>query len=518
MKFKFNADKSKLILTEATQIEIHQLKLWFVRYAKDYRFMTKFKLGVWDGKIDNYTDGYFRFGLWHEIVKVCKQYDFKLKFPDKDDFPFDNKITYDDIDKFAKEYFDGYKQMDGTDFMPYDHQIDSVYRMLKYKFGAIEVATAGGKSLILGLFLFYYLKYINPNANLLLIVPSISLVTQFHDDIIDYNIGYHKEQKKPFNLRIQEFMSDKPRKLRAGEEPNVSIGTYQSLEKYPEQWFRQFDLVVCDEAHQSKAPSLEAILSRTFGAANYRLGMSGTYPDEESADFMTITSLLGPRLLTIGARKLMEQNIISEVKIKSIIINHNDPTFADNLSVIKRAGDGKRAYLLEKEYVQKSHKRKEFIRKLIGKLNQNSLLLFHTIEYGKDLFEYMSNNITDKDFYYIDGTTPGAKRNVIKKNMEIVTGRPQILIASFGTLSTGVNIKAICNIIFLDSFKSDKMIRQSIGRGLRLHALKQKLVVFDIVDMFSKSYKNALYRHYESRRETIYKKQDFPFDELKIVL
>jgi hypothetical protein len=247
MKFKFNADKSKIILTEATQIEIHQLKIWFIRYAKDYRFMTKFKLGVWDGKIDNYTDGYFRFGLWHEIVKVCKQYDFKLKFPDKNDFPFDNDITYENVDKFAKEYFDGYKQTDGTNFLPYDHQVDSVYRMLKYKFGCIEVATAGGKSLILGLFLFYYLKYINPDAKLLLIVPSISLVQQFNDDLVDYNLGYNKEQKKPFDLRVQEYMSDKPRKVREGEEPNVCIGTYQSLEKYPEQWFSQFDIVVCDE-------------------------------------------------------------------------------------------------------------------------------------------------------------------------------------------------------------------------------------------------------------------------------
>jgi superfamily II DNA or RNA helicase len=276
--------------------------------------------------------------------------------------------------------------------------------------------------------------------------------------------------------------------------------------------------ICVSNCHMAKAPTLDSILSRTFGSAKSRLGMSGTYPDEDSADFMSITSLLGPSLLTIGARKLMEQKIISEVKIKAMIINHNDPTFADNLSVIKRAGDGKRAYLLEKEYVQKSHKRKEFIKKLIGKFNQNSLLLFHTIEYGKEVFEYMSNNVTNKNFYYIDGTTPADKRNVIKKNMEITTGKPQILIASFGTLSIGVNIKAICNIVFLDSFKSDKMIRQSIGRGLRLHILKQKLIVFDIVDMFSKSYKNTLYKHYEARRETIYKKQDFPFDELKIIL
>lgn len=523
MKFKFSQDKSKLLLTEASNREIHQLKLWFIRYAKNYRFMQKFKLGLWDGKIDHFKDGYIRFGLWEELWKCCKEHDYRFDVP-KEEFPFDNSIKYEDVVKFCDEFYKDHRTTKtennptGDVFKPYDHQMLSIYKLLKYKFGLVEVATAGGKSLILATLIFYYLKNINPNAKFLVIVPSISLVTQFFDDFIDYNIGYNKDNKNPMDLKMLEIMSDRPRKVRDGEEPNIYIGTYQSLEKYPEQWFRQFEVVATDEAHTAAAKTLETVLSATFGTAKMRLGMSGTYPTEDTAEYLTICSLLGPKLVTIGSKVLIEKKLISDVKIKALILYHDDIGFANNLSVIKKGGAGQQAYQLEKEYAQASVLRKEFIGKLTSRFEQNSLLLFHNIEYGELIYNYLRDNIVGKDFYYIDGGTSSEKRGFIKKAMENTDGNPKILIASFGTLSTGVNIKAICNIVFMDSFKSDKIIRQSIGRGLRLHAEKSKLHVFDIVDVFHKTFKNALYKHYESRRDTIYKKQDFPFDEMKITL
>jgi superfamily II DNA or RNA helicase len=523
MKLKFSNDKSKIILTEASNREIHQLKLWLIRYAKNYRFMQKFKLGVWDGKIDHFKDGYIRFGLWQEVYKCCKEYEYKFDIP-KEDFPFDNKITIDNVQKFSDEFYHGYRTLktkddpEGKEFKPYDHQINSVFKMLKYKFGLIEVATAGGKSLIFGTFLFYYLKNINPNGKILLVVPNVSLVLQFHDDILDYNFGYNKENKNPFDLKIHEIMSDKPRKYRGEGEPNIYIGTYQSIEKYPETWLRQFDIVVTDEAHTCTAITLEKILSTTFGSAKYRLGMSGTYPNEESAEFLSIISLMGPKLLTVGSKVLREKNIISDVKIKIILLNHNDQRFADSISVIKKSGNGQKAYQLEKDYIQASSLRREFIFKLVNRFEQNSLLLFYNVDYGEIMFNYLKDNLIKKDLYYIDGGTSSDKRSHILKEMEKTDGNTKILCASFGTLSTGINVKAISNIVFMDSFKSDRIIRQSIGRGLRLHFEKRKLHVFDLVDIFHKTYKNTLYKHYESRRDEIYKKQEFPYDEMKIVL
>ena len=196
-----------------------------------------------------------------------------------------------------------------------------------------------------------------------------------------------------------------------------------------------------------------------------------------------IQDLIGPILLTVKAKELIKKGLISDVKVKALILQYEDYNFAENVFSIKKNGGGKRAYELEKKYAQNSDKRKLFLTKLVGKFKKNSLVLFHNIEYGTELYEFFRSNIVGIDFYYIDGSTPSEKRTYIKKQMEITDEKNvKVLVGSFGTLSTGVNIKAINNLVFADSFKSDQIIRQSIGRILRLHSEKQKAFVFDVVD------------------------------------
>ena len=658
MKLVLSQDKSKLILKESSHEEFHQLKLHLIRKVDNYHFKKRHKMGLWDGNIDNFRNGIIRFGLWKEVYKCCKEHGYVFDV-DKKQFPFDLDIKHSDVTDFCSEYYKDYRvkptlnNPDGI-FMPYEHQTEAVYKSLKYKMGLIEVATAGGKSLILGTFLFYIYKNVNPNAITLIVVPNVNLVTQFHDDLIDYNLGYQKEQKEPFALRVEEIFSDKPRKVRDGEIPNIYIGTYQSFINYPPEFFKKFDVVVIDEClhpttlvkmgdnsekmikdvkigdevwsfntdtkkkeikevdyvyknlsksenmyeiemengeviyitgnhkvllksnewkrtdnleigneiikytnvekikkitkidykgdvynlrikdgnnitnnyfannlcvsncHTAKAKSLDTILSQTFENAQYRIGLSGTYPSEKSAEYLSIQSLTGPKLMTVKAKELMDKGLITPVKINAMILNYDEEEFAEKMFLIKKRGDGQKAHQLEKEYAQKSLRRKMFFRKLLDKFNDNSLILFHNVAYGKELYEYLRDNVIDKNFYYIDGSTANEKREVIKKLMEDNDEKPKILLASFGTFSTGINVKSIMNIILADSFKSDQIIRQSIGRGLRLHKDKSKLFVFDIVDRFHMKYDNILYNQYLSRKENIYKKQEFPVTEIKL--
>jgi len=519
MKFKLNADNSKLILTESTKGEYNQLKLYLTRKVNNYRFQKRYKLGVWDGSISYFFDGIINFGLWGEIYKCCKEYGYSFIIENKEQFPRDNNITKEKLQDFINDFYKDHKTPDGKNFIPYEHQVNAIYQLLKHKYGMIEIATAGGKSLVFGTLLFYYLKNINPDAKFLLIVPSISLVTQFYNDLNDYNYGFQSDNKSPIEIKIDEVMSDKPRKYRDEEKkPNVFIGTYQSLEKYPREWFKQFDVVSCDEAHTCKAKSLIEILTKTFGSAKIRFGMSGSYPSDSSVEILTIQSLLGPKLINISAKKLIDEGLISDLKIKAIMLHHDNHKFAEGVYNIKKRGDGKKAYDLEREYIHNSTKRKIFIKNLVDKFKQNSLVLFHIITYGTDLYNYIKDNSIGKDVYYIDGQTSTEKREYIKKQMEVTSGNPKILIASFGVFSTGVSVKAITNIVFADGFKEPKIIRQAIGRGLRLHAEKNKLMVFDIVDIFHIEYKTILWNQYESRKSEVYKVQQYPLDELKVKL
>ena len=62
--------------------------------------------------------------------------------------------------EFIIDFYKDHKTNDGKDFMPYEHQVDAIFKILKHQFGIVEIATAGGKSLVFGTLLFYYLKYV----------------------------------------------------------------------------------------------------------------------------------------------------------------------------------------------------------------------------------------------------------------------------------------------------------------------------------------------------------------------
>ena len=525
MKFEISKDKSRFILKESTREEYNQLKNNLTPYVKGYRFMPKFKLTSWDGKFDYFNNGNIDFGLWHECYKTCKEYGYPFNVINKKEFPRDNNVTLDSVQKFVDEFYKEHKNDKGEDFTPYKHQVQAIYKMLRNKYCAIEVATSGGKSLIFSTMIFYVLKNINPNAKILLIVPNISLVTQFYDDILDYNLGFNKENKNPLNINIQEIMSDRPRKIRDDEEPNIYIGTFQSLINWgtPElepDFFKQFDVVANDESHRAKSSQIQTIMKRTYGYAEYRVGMSGTYPGEGTAEFLAIESVTGPVVIKVKAKELMEKGLISNVKIKSLILQYDDKEFAENVYQIKKYGGGKRAFEIEQEYIRNSEKRRIFITKLVNKFKHNSLVLFHNTEYGKDMYDFLRSNVLDKDFYYIDGSTSTKKRKHIFSEMKKTDNeKVKILVASYGTVATGVSINALKNVVFTQSFKSPQIVLQSIGRILRLHSTKKNnhAIVFDLVDQFDSSYKTILYNHYLSRKK-LYDKEEYPYQELRVVL
>ena len=131
------------------------------------------------------------------------------------------------------------------------------------------------------------------------------------------------------------------------------------------------------------------------------------------------------------------------------------------------------------------------------------------------IFNTLSKDLTDKEFYYIDGEISGKKREEIKKLMEVTDGKVKVLVASYGTLSTGVSINAIFNVIFADSFKSEQIIIQSIGRILRLFSGKNTANVFDLVDVFEKDPKNIFYKQF-LEREKFYIKRGYPYKIIKV--
>ena len=265
MKFRYDKETEEIVVTSATRIEYHQVGLWLTRHVKGYRYMPAFKMGVWNGQQSYFKNGRVNLGLWKEAMRGCKEIDASFDLENKEDFPLNRDVTLEKVKNFCNEFFKDHKvkTKDGQwiPFTPYDHQVESAYKILKNRYCMAEVATSGGKSLIISIVMFYTLKNMNPDAKFLIIVPSITLVTQFYDNIVEYNFGINNlvemraknsetilsKTHKPCDVRVEEVMSDRPRKFSGTQNPNVYIGTYQSLEKWPKEFFQQFHTVVTDE-------------------------------------------------------------------------------------------------------------------------------------------------------------------------------------------------------------------------------------------------------------------------------
>jgi superfamily II DNA or RNA helicase len=179
--------------------------------------------------------------------------------------------------------------------------------------------------------------------------------------------------------------------------------------------------------------------------------------------------------------------------------------------------DGSKLLDLEKRLVIENRSRFLFVCDFISKTTKNSLVLFQNVKdsYGRRIYDYLREKTQDKVIFYVDGSTSPEQRDDYINRME--EGEDKILIASFGTFSTGISINNIHNVFFVESYKSEKIVRQSIGRGMRLHGEKDRVNVIDFVDDFSitKNNKNYLLKHGEERIK-IYKEQGFPYKKYRV--
>ena len=118
--------------------------------------------------------------------------------------------------------------------------------------------------------------------------------------------------------------------------------------------------------------------------------------------------------------------------------------------------------------------------------------------------------------FYIFGGVEADEREAIRGIVERENNA--IIVASYGTFSTGVNIKNLHNIIFASPSKSRIRNLQSIGRGLRLGDNKVNATLYDIADDLTyKSKENFTLKHFQERIN-IYTEEEFDYEMHNIEL
>jgi len=442
-----------------------ELSDFFTFYVPGYQFTPAFKSRVWDGKIRladlrNFT---IYHGLVPYIETFCKERDYKLEI--------DSEISTTENYSLVEA-----EQFISTLNIPLeirDYQLKSFVHAVRNKRILLLSPTASGKSLIIYLII-RHLQIENRKG--LLIVPTTSLVEQMYKDFADY--GYDSDQY----CHRQYSGKEKHTNM------FLTITTWQSIYKNDKEYFEQFDFVLGDEAHQFKAKSLTTILSGCTNA-KYRIGTTGTL-DGTQTHKLVLEGLFGPVYKATSTVELMEKGQLAAFKIKCLILKYDE-------SICKQARDWD--YQSEIDYIVKSKPRNEFIKNLVLSLKGNILVLFQFVEkHGKDLHALIKEHAKNRHVFFVFGGTDVEVRESVRAIIE--KEKDAIIVASYGTFSTGVNIRNLHNIIFASPSKSRVRNLQSIGRGLRLGDDKEEATLFDIADDFRiGKYTNYTLHHFVER-------------------
>jgi superfamily II DNA or RNA helicase len=260
--------------------------------------------------------------------------------------------------------------------------------------------------------------------------------------------------------------------------------------------------IVVSNCHTTKTVSVKNVIDKCKDSV-YRFGLSGTVQEDNSADFTTIVALLGPMVKSIPPKFLFNEGYATPVKFKIIVLNYQNQELKEKLYHVRRGKqlEGSQILAMEKGVVVQHRGRFKFLMNLISKTSKNTLVLFTNIkdQYGKRMYDWLREN-TEKECFYVDGSVSKEHRDFYKKQME--EGENRVLIASFTTFSTGISIKNIHNIVFTESYKSEIIVKQSIGRGMRQLHGKDSFTIIDIVDDMSwEKNTNYLMKHGKARLE-----------------
>lgn len=459
--------------------------------APGARFHPLFRNKVWDGKLRLYS--MFTKELYVGLLPYLEH------FAEVNNYSINYEEFHQEADSTTienvKEFVDSLDLSLPNNEKIRDYQIEAIYEAIINARRLLLSPTGSGKSLIIYCLIRWHEKF---GRKQLIIVPTTSLVEQLYSDLQSYS----KNNGWKASYNCYRIYSGHPKE----NEMPVVISTWQSLYKLPKNFFSSFKVIYGDECHLFKAKSLTTIMNKCI-TSPYRIGTTGTL-DGTKVHKLVLEGLFGPVYRTTTTKSLIESKQLANLKIYGIVLQ-----YSDNIKKANKAFD----YKSEIDFLVGHEPRNKFIRNLAVKQKGNTLVLFQFVEkHGKILYDMIKLKAPDRKIFFVYGGTDTDQREKIRHITE--DENDAIIVASFGTFSTGINIKHLHNIIFASPSKSRIRNLQSIGRGLRIGDNKDSCNLYDIGDdMTWKSRKNYTLLHMVERIK-LYADEQFNYSLVKVDL
>ncbi len=317
---------SHLVISKKNEVYLHihaephvyyELADQFTFDVPNAKFAPAYRNKYWDGKIRLFSTqtGEIYVGLLDRVIQFCKDHNYTYEFTNNKFYGPPFEINENISKEGVKDYMTAISR-----HAPRDYQVEGVYDALRHNRKLLISPTASGKSLMIYSVVRYYVE---KQQNILIVVPTTSLVEQMYKDFADYGWDVGSYCHKIYAGKERETDSQ------------VIITTWQSIYKLPKQYFSRFNVVVGDEAHQFKSKSLISIMTKLCDA-KYRFGFTGTLDGSQTHKWV-LEGLFGPSYKIIKTDELMQKGHLAKLDIKVLLLKHPPhrfETFEDEVQYI----------------------------------------------------------------------------------------------------------------------------------------------------------------------------------------
>ena len=464
------AKKDEVYLYISTEDSIRkELSEFFKFKVPGSEFIPAVRRRFWDGyiRLFNLNTNTLYLGLFSYLKEFCDERGYEIEGyePEKDIFTIER---YEEI-------------VQDIPLKLRDYQKEAIAYAAHNQKCILVSPTASGKSLMIYSLIRY--NFLKKNKKALVIVPTTSLVEQMAKDFRDY--GFRGDIAKIYG-------GDK------GADAPIVVTTWQSMMRMPKDFGNDFGMVIGDEAHLFAAKSLSKIME-SLTDVKYKIGTTGTL-QETKTHKLQLEGLFGPAYFVTTSADLMAEGTLAQLDIQALVLSYCDE---------ERKLVSKLTYQEEMDWIVRNSTRNKFINNLVKDLKRNTLGLFQFVEkHGKPLFKIL--NKLDRKVFFVFGGTDAIDRERVREIVE--KEKNAVIVASFGTFSTGINIKRLHNVVFASPSKSRIRNLQSIGRGLRKTDDKENVTLYDIADDLSWKKKTNYTLNHFSERINIYSTENFNYE------
>lgn len=263
-----------------------------------------------------------------------------------------------------------------------------------------------------------------------------------------------------------------------------------------------------------KYPNTQKMKDLFIRCAEYALSESIMVPNKKNPHRREKLKLANPKFLIQHEKTIPQGLLLTKQNLKLQYGNNTPEYYEKYISVLKsliKASTGTNGLFIEKMMTHFCEERIDYLcNKIIPNCPNNTLILAHHTEYIDYLTEILKEKFPDKKIDTITGKVNSKRRDNIKQMLK--DNKNCILIASYGCIGTGITLSDLCYGVLFESFKSEVINMQSIGRGLGLSDMKDEYVLYDIIDEFDKSYSTKKIYLQGKEKIKIYKENQYKFN------